>query len=281
MKKSFFQGVIQKSGDEITIVATDETLDRYGEVLNIEDWDISKYKQNPVLLIDHNHRVENIVGLAKNIRIEKDTKRRMTFSPVFHEITPLSKQVKEMVETGNLLTVSVGFIPHSPDKDGERGMNELIEISFVTVPANPGAHVLTSSELLAVKSFYKKETGEDLPEEEKEEEEKKDEEVPEETDAEKEQKAFDVLQALGWFLITEKSELGTWEAKKFESAEAVLCSGAVLVEFLREKQKALSKKEKGRNLKSKEQIIYSSLKEVARIVNQGLYQSNKVESKDE
>jgi phage head maturation protease len=136
MNKKYIEAKIEKSGDKIVFSATDETLDRAGEVIPLDSWDLKNYSKHPVLLVNHDYRVENIVGLAKNIR--KDN-LRMTFEPEFHEITELSKNVKEMIEQGFLNSVSVGFLPHGPEKDGDRPSNELLEISFVAVGANPNA----------------------------------------------------------------------------------------------------------------------------------------------
>ena len=136
MNKKFIEATIQKEGDEIVIVATDETLDRHGEVIPMDSWDVSKFLSAPRLMVDHDHRVEKIVGRAENIQLSA---QRMTFTPKFHGLTQLSREVEEMVKKDFLNTVSVGFIPHGPQKDGDTGKNELIEISFVTVPANPNA----------------------------------------------------------------------------------------------------------------------------------------------
>lgn len=140
-KKQYADIKIYTKGEHITFVASDETLDRMGEVLPIDSWDLSKYRANPLLLANHDYSVENIVGRARSIRIDK-VKKQLTFDAEFHEITELAKAVKTMVMDGFLKTVSVGFIPHGPKKDGDHDTNELLEISFVPVPANPGAHAL-------------------------------------------------------------------------------------------------------------------------------------------
>lgn len=146
MKKEYIQAELKKEGDKIVFIASDETLDRHGEVIPIESWDLSKFKANPVLLVNHDYQVQNIVGKAKNVKISevKAGKKALTFEPVFHEITQLAKEVKQMVIDGILNTVSVGFLRMGPEKDGDKERNELMEISFVPVPANPGAHVLST-----------------------------------------------------------------------------------------------------------------------------------------
>lgn len=138
--KQFLQFNIKAVKDgELTIVASDETLDRMGEVIPLESWDLKNYKKNPVLLVDHEYVVGNIVGRAKNLKIGD---KQMTFTPEFHGLTQLSQEVEKMVKSDFAPAVSVGFLPHGPAKDGDKGSNELLEISFVAVPANPNALAL-------------------------------------------------------------------------------------------------------------------------------------------
>ena len=141
MKTKFIQAVMEKNGDDIVFVATDETLDRHNESIPMDSWDLDNYLAAPRLLVDHDHRVEKIVGRAADVKV---TAKRMTFRPEFHDITQLSREVKQMVLDGHLNTVSVGFIPHAAEKGEEYGKNELVEISFVTVPANPSAQRVKS-----------------------------------------------------------------------------------------------------------------------------------------
>lgn len=145
MKKNlnFLKGkiAIQKAENKITVIASDETLDRHGDVLPIDAWDLSKFKKAPRMLVDHDHQVSSIVGKWENVRIEG---KQMLMDAVFHDITELARAVKEMVIQGFLDTVSVGFIWHGPERDGDRPSFELIETSWVTVPANPNAHISKS-----------------------------------------------------------------------------------------------------------------------------------------
>ncbi len=140
MTKQYLQfKVAEATKEKITIIASDETLDRYGEVVPLDAWDLKNYKSNPVLLVDHNYSMSAIVGRAKNLKVGD---KEFTFEPEFHDFTQLAVEVKKMVEGGFAPAVSVGFIPHGPAKDGGKGSNELLEISFVAVPANPSALVL-------------------------------------------------------------------------------------------------------------------------------------------
>jgi|TARA_Y100000310_G_scaffold78987_1_gene75645 HK97 family phage prohead protease len=145
MKTEYIKGLLKKSDDgKFQFIASDETKDRHGEVIPIASWDLKNFNKAPRLLVDHDHRVEKIVGKASNMRIEKSDKPQLVFDAIFHEITELSREVKEMVVNGFLDTVSVGFIPHEPEGDGDISMNELVEVSLVTVPANPNAGQIKS-----------------------------------------------------------------------------------------------------------------------------------------
>jgi hypothetical protein len=155
----------QKAGDgRITVIASDETVDRSGEVVPIDAWDLANFRQSPRLLIDHDYSVKSVVGLAENIRVQG---RQLLFDPLFHEITQAARETKQMVEQGFLDTVSVGFLRR---EEGGRILNELLEVSFVAVPCNPNARTLSVKDIgpdeeKAVEAFVAK-TQEPIPTEE-------------------------------------------------------------------------------------------------------------------
>lgn len=155
MEKQYIQAKIQRDGKKIEFVASDETIDRYGESLKIADWDLRNFKKNPVLLVNHDYSVESIVGKAKNIRRNLQEKK-LVFEAVFHEITEKARSVKQLVEEKFLKTVSVGFIPHTDEK-GKSVTLELLEISFVPIPANPAAEQLMVKGFEKVKDLIKEE----------------------------------------------------------------------------------------------------------------------------
>lgn len=134
---------VERAEGKMLAIATDETLDRQGDVLPIEAWDVRSFKKNPVLLWAHDYSVPP-VGVAKNLRIDKE-KKRMTFEPVFHELTQLAREVKAMFENDPPImnSFSVGFIPHFEQaREGDKMVPlELLEISAVPVPANPSARL--------------------------------------------------------------------------------------------------------------------------------------------
>lgn len=41
-------------GDETySFVASDETADRYGDIVRVAGWDLANYKRNPIVLFQH------------------------------------------------------------------------------------------------------------------------------------------------------------------------------------------------------------------------------------
>lgn len=151
-EKKYLQVFIEDVVGKMVAVATDETIDRQGDKLDITKWDLKNFKKNPVLQAGHDYMPQNTIGIAKNIRVEA---KRLLFEPVFHEITQTAREIKKMFEEGILKTFSVGFLTHyKRDKEGrvmtEGGWPvidryELLEISAVPVPANPSAEIVQLS----------------------------------------------------------------------------------------------------------------------------------------
>lgn len=152
------KAVCQKAADGgLRVIASDESIDRSGESIPFESWDLSKFIKSPRLLIDHDYSVKSIVGRGEQMVKNSET-RSIEFTPVFHDITQAARDTKEMVDQGFLDTVSVGFLRGQGAKGAV--INELMEVSFVAVPANSNARVLsvkdiTADEESAVETFVK------------------------------------------------------------------------------------------------------------------------------
>ena len=96
-----------------------------------------EFKKNPVVLDSHNYNgIEHILGKVKNAKV-KDKKLQGTV--VFAEMNPKGVMAKEMLEAGFINAVSVGFIPKEFDEKYNILKSELLELSIVSVPANPEA----------------------------------------------------------------------------------------------------------------------------------------------
>lgn len=130
----------------IDITASDETVDRYGDVIVAAGWQLDNYAKNPVILVDHVYRVASIVGTGEARIKGKKLKVRITHDTA--EENQAAQMVIRLTEAGLLRAVSVGFLPLKwesiRDKDGNwTGYKfleqDLMEVSWVAVPANPNA----------------------------------------------------------------------------------------------------------------------------------------------
>lgn len=137
MNKKELKALVEIKDGKMTAIASTDDVDRVGESLTITDWDFKNFKKNPVLQAGHDYKPQFTIGIAKNIVIEGS---KVIFEPVFHGITQLAREIKEMYEQGYLKAFSVGFLPGGDDK---KKKNELLEISAVAVPANPNALVIS------------------------------------------------------------------------------------------------------------------------------------------
>lgn len=125
-------------------IATDETLDRYGEVIKLDGWELGPYKANPVVVDSHNYyTIGNIIGRSEKVWVEKG---QMWNRVKFALDNPLGALAHKLAVGGFIKSESVGFIPLEWVDGRKAGepyrtftKQELIEISLVAVPANPGA----------------------------------------------------------------------------------------------------------------------------------------------
>lgn len=133
--------------EKVAIASTD-VVDRHGERINQDGWDLKNFKANPVLLWGHDH-TEIAVGNARNIHIERaGGTPRLVFTPDFHTATDKARALKTLYDEGRLNSFSVGFVPKEFDgKDAIYLKQELLEISAVNVPANPEARMLAYKSL--------------------------------------------------------------------------------------------------------------------------------------
>lgn len=134
---------------QFTVVASDETVDRYGDVVEVKGWQLDNYSRNNVVLVDHSYKVEDIVGRGYPFVEGNALKMRVELDPP--NLNRKAAIVSNLLETGSLRAVSVGFRPldyelmldeHGKPTGGVRfTRSELMEVSLVAVPANPSALV--------------------------------------------------------------------------------------------------------------------------------------------
>lgn len=137
----------------MSFVASDESVDRYGDVIRAAGWQLDRFRENPVLLFGHNTRATPVGGVEKIEVVGKKLIADCVFRP--EGDSELADDVWKAVEGRFLRAVSVGFMPTGPinqlvDNTGnwtgfEFTAQELLELSVVPVPANPQALAVARS----------------------------------------------------------------------------------------------------------------------------------------
>lgn len=130
------------SEDEYTFVMSDETPDRFGDVVDSAGWKLANFRQNPIALLGHDHR--DIIGNWINVHVEN--KRLIgTLRLAEAGTSPVVDSTRSFLRQKVLKGASVGFKPLKHEAMDEPPgawrflSSELLECSVVAVPANPAA----------------------------------------------------------------------------------------------------------------------------------------------
>ena len=153
-----YTGNIEKAADgTIRVMMTTDTQDRHGEVVDPNGLD--PVPTDVPMLLQHDS-FQLALGTFRKIQREV---RGWSAEPYFDPDDEMAMRVKSKVDKGILKTVSIGFIgKEAKDINGIYTFTkwELIECSWVTIPANPDAQVmkvksLTDKQLESINDFFK------------------------------------------------------------------------------------------------------------------------------
>src|SRR6267142_2858292 len=139
----------------LDFVASDETLDRYNEIISASGWNLANYQLNPVFQNAHQYG-DILFTLGKALITEVRSGGTSADSPVLFQriqfatdVNPMAKIAYGLYRGRFLNAVSVGFVPvrweNGTDKTPYRRKyieQELLEVSAVGIPANPNALAL-------------------------------------------------------------------------------------------------------------------------------------------
>lgn len=132
------------------VVITTENVDRYQEVIKLDGWELEHYRNNPVVLWGHDHH-QLPIGVATSVEIiDGKMIAKGKFAP--HEF---AQTIRQLYDMGMMRATSVGFI----EKEREGNLitkAELLEFSFVSVPANPYALSLMVKNSVSVNDMVTK-----------------------------------------------------------------------------------------------------------------------------
>ncbi len=136
------------SSNTLEFVMSDASVDRMGDVIEQDGWELENFNKNPIALFGHDSHFP--IGTWKDVRVDK--KRLIGRLELMSAVSDRLQEIHTAVNAGVLRAVSVGFRPIEAERlddksGGVRFMkNELVECSLVAVPANPNA-ILTARQL--------------------------------------------------------------------------------------------------------------------------------------
>ncbi len=127
-------------------IASDNSVDRYNEVIDQAGWQMDNFRANPVIPDCHDYSsISRILGRAVMVAVNDG---KLVNRVEFALDNPMGNLAYKMAKGGFIKSQSVGFIPlewqngngkEQPDRTYTK--QELLEISLVVVPANPGATI--------------------------------------------------------------------------------------------------------------------------------------------
>lgn len=135
IRKTFALGPVDLHTRSVPVIAsTPDVVD--GEAL--ESFDLARFLKNNIVLF--NHDPAKPVGTAHEVQM---TPAGLAMVLKIATGTQVCEETWELVRQGVIKTVSIGFLPGkgTPNADGSvtRQANEILEVSFVSVPADEDA----------------------------------------------------------------------------------------------------------------------------------------------
>lgn len=148
IRKTFDSALVKEADDQSLIVTiSTSSPDRSHDIVSPDGVDLTSYKKNPVVALNHNYQG---LPIAKTEQIEVKEDRIMA-KVVFPKrgVYPLADTVHDLYKDGFMNAWSIGFIPKEfePNENGGKNFTkwELLEYSAVLVPDNPEALTLLRS----------------------------------------------------------------------------------------------------------------------------------------
>lgn len=158
--------VLQRVGDAesrvFRFVFSDASVDRMGDTIAVDGWDLTAFQKNPVILFAHDSSAPPI-GRAVNI-FSDGTRLLGDIEFVTPEIYEFGHTIYKLIKGGFLKAGSVGFLPieyeFSEDDDRPYGIDfkaqELLEFSVCPVGANANALIAARAKNLINASQFRR-----------------------------------------------------------------------------------------------------------------------------
>jgi HK97 family phage prohead protease len=134
---------------DMEFTLSDESVDRYGDIVTAAGWELDNFRKNPIALFGHQYDFP--IGRWLDLHVDDEAKAlrgKLALAP--KGTSPRIDEIRTLINADILRAVSVGFRALErpkwiKDEEGEEtgGLHflrhELLECSVVPVPANPNA----------------------------------------------------------------------------------------------------------------------------------------------
>jgi|TARA_R110002020_G_scaffold355109_1_gene567855 hypothetical protein len=127
----------------VTAVVSDESVDRDGDIIRAQGWQLDAFRALPIMLADHDYSIEKAIGKWRDLRIDGTTMIG-TAEYFLNAGNELAEKAFSLAQR-DLAAFSVGFKTYPEHTirlesgGSEYRKQELLEISQVAIPANPHA----------------------------------------------------------------------------------------------------------------------------------------------
>ncbi|MBS1016879.1 HK97 family phage prohead protease [Acetobacter persici] len=141
-----------------SFIITTGTPDTDRDIILPDGIDFTYFNRNPVVLWQHD---KDQLPVGKCISVQKiDNGWKATVEFISKDISPFADTVYQMVKSGFLNAVSIGFLPTDLDPNEYGGLTinkcNLFEFSIVTIPANPECLVVDVNKNIKLTKLKKK-----------------------------------------------------------------------------------------------------------------------------
>jgi hypothetical protein len=163
---------VNQENKTLEAVISDETIDRYGEVIAVDAWKkrLKRFKEQPVLLSSHRYdKLTNQIGEAERVYVDGN-QLVAKFKYYAGEGNEEADWGWKLASKFGRAAYSVGFIPYDSEDADEKDYDdvkagkkarrtykdvELLEVSQVLIPANPSARLksLEDEEDVVIKEY--------------------------------------------------------------------------------------------------------------------------------
>ena len=148
-RKAISDTQVKALSDErkVRVICSTATEDRAGDVVRAEGIQLIRYKQNPVVLF--NHDAQHPVARCVEIGVVNGRLEAVVQFPD-EGTSQKADETYRLIKAGVINAVSIGFRGLEAEPYGENWgydfkSSELLEFSFVSVPANPDALIIERS----------------------------------------------------------------------------------------------------------------------------------------